>query len=303
MRIYLESSKAQNHHAEGTRDKGQGTSKGSRYKAQEMSKVQERIKSHFLIIFVDTLLRMKLDILAIASHPDDVELGCSGTILNEIKNGKRVGIVDLTQGELGTRGTIETRANEAQAAAEVLGVSVRENLKMADGFFQNDPDHQIKLIRAIRKYQPDIVFANALEDRHPDHGRAAKLIADACFLSGLIKIDTKDEKGNTQTAWRPKYVFHFIQDRYLEPSFVIDITDVFETKMESIKSFASQFYSGNNNNVDEPQSYISTPDFLDSVVARARMMGKKIGVKYGEGFITEKTIGFKNFDSFIKVTT
>jgi len=245
---------------------------------------------------------MKLDILAIAAHPDDIELGCSGAILMEIRNGKRVGIVDLTRGELGTRGTIETRAKEAQAAADVLGVAVRENLKMADGFFQNDPEHQIKLIRAIRKYQPDIVFANAPEDRHPDHGRAAKLITDACFLSGLIKIDTKDENGNAQTAWRPKYVFHFIQDRYLEPSFVIDITEVFDQKMESIKAFSSQFFSGDNDN-GEPQSYISTPEFLESVVARARMMGKKIGVKYGEGFITEKTIGFKNFDSFIKVVT
>jgi bacillithiol biosynthesis deacetylase BshB1 len=245
---------------------------------------------------------MKLDILAIASHPDDVELGCAGAILMEIKNGKKAGIVDLTQGELGTRGTIETRAKEAKTAAEVLGVSVRENLKMADGFFQNDPENQIKLIRAIRKYQPDIVFANAPEDRHPDHGRAAKLIADACFLSGLMKIDTKDEQGKAQTAWRPKYVFHFIQDRYLEPTFVIDITAVFEQKMESIKSFSSQFYSGDTNN-GEPQSYISTPEFLDSVIARARMMGKRIGVKYGEGFITEKTIGFKNFDALIKVVT
>ena len=247
---------------------------------------------------------MKLDILAIAAHPDDIELGCSGTILMEIKNGKKVGIVDLTQGELGTRGTIETRAKEAKQAAELLGVVVRENMKMADGFFQNDPHHQMKLIPFIRKYQPEIILANAPEDRHPDHGRAAKLISDAAFLSGLQKIETKEETGKPQHAWRPKYVFHFIQDRYLEPSFVIDITDVFEKRMESIKCFSSQFYSpGTGKDNDEPQSYISTPEFLDSIVARARMMGKRIGVKYGEGFITEKSIGFKNFDSLIKVIT
>jgi len=246
---------------------------------------------------------MKLDILAVAAHPDDVELGCSGTLLMEIKNGKKVGIVDLTQGELGTRGTIETRKAEAEKSAKVMGVSVRENLKMADGFFQNDRTHQLQLVRAIRKYQPEIILGNALEDRHPDHGRAARLIADSAFLSGLQKIETKDEQGTMQAAWRPKYVFHFIQDRYLVPSFVIDITDVFEDKMASIACFASQFYVNGAEDDDEPQSYISTPDFLDSVIARARMMGKRIGVKYGEGFNTEKSIGFQNFDSLIKVVT
>jgi len=246
---------------------------------------------------------MKLDILAVAAHPDDVELGCSGTLLMEIKNGKKVGIVDLTQGELGTRGTIETRKAEAEKSAKVMGVSVRENLKMADGFFQNDRNHQLQLVRAIRKYQPEIILGNALEDRHPDHGRAARLIADSAFLSGLQKIETKDEQGTMQAAWRPKYVFHFIQDRYLVPSFVIDITDVFEDKMASIACFASQFYVNGAEDDDEPQSYISTPDFLDSVIARARMMGKRIGVKYGEGFNTEKSIGFQNFDSLIKVVT
>ncbi len=247
---------------------------------------------------------MKLDILAIAAHPDDVELGCSGTILMEIKNGKKVGIIDLTQGELGTRGTIEIRQKEAANAAKVLGVTVRENLKMDDGFFQNDREHQMKLIKVIRKYQPEIILGNALEDRHPDHGRAAKLISDSAFLSGLIKIETKDEDGKLQGAWRPKNVFHFIQDRYLNPSFVIDITDVFEGKMESIACFTSQFYvNGTVGDEDEPQSYISTPDFLESIVARARMMGKRIGVKYAEGFITEKSIGFKSFDSLIQVVT
>ena len=246
---------------------------------------------------------MKLDILAIGAHPDDVELGCSGTILMEIKNGKKVGIVDLTQGELGTRGTIETRKKEAETSAKLMKVSARENLKMDDGFFQNDRDNQMKLIRVIRKYQPEIILGNALEDRHPDHGRAAKLIADAAFLSGLHKIETKDESGKLQTAWRPKYVFHFIQDRYLEPNFVIDITEVFEGKMESISCFTSQFYTNGIVEDDEPQSYISTPEFLEGIVARARMMGKRIGVKYGEGFLTEKSIGFKNFDALIKVVT
>ena len=246
---------------------------------------------------------MKLDILAIGAHPDDVELGCSGTILMEIKNGKKVGIVDLTQGELGTRGSKETRQKEAETSAKLMGVCVRENLKMEDGFFQNDPDHQMKLIRAIRKYKPEIILGNAPEDRHPDHGRAAKLIADSAFLSGLQKIETRDDSGTLQTAWRPKYVFHFIQDRHLVPSFIIDITDVFEGKMESISSFTTQFYSSDVENSDEPQSYISTPEFLESVIARARMMGKRIGVKYGEGFITEKSIGFKNFDALIKVVT
>jgi bacillithiol biosynthesis deacetylase BshB1 len=174
---------------------------------------------------------------------------------------------------------------------------------MDDGFLKNDRENQMKLIRVIRKYQPEIILGNALEDRHPDHGRAAKLIADASFLSGLIKIETKDESGKMQPAWRPKYVFHFIQDRYLVPSFVVDITDVFEGKMESISCFTSQFYNSDGGGNDEPQSYISSPEFLDSIIARARMMGKRIGVKYGEGFLTEKSIGFKNFDSLIKIVT
>ncbi len=246
---------------------------------------------------------MKLDILAIAAHPDDVELGCSGTLLMEINNGKKVGIVDLTQGELGTRGTIQTRQKEAQHAAELMGVMVRENLKMQDGFFKNDSTHQLQLIEVIRKYQPEIILANALEDRHPDHGRAARLTADAAFFSGLRKIITKDENGNPQQAWRPKYVFHFIQDRYLEPSFIVDISPVFDQRMKAVSCYTTQFYTGNIQEDDEPQSYISSPDFLDGIIARARMMGKKIGVKFGEGFITEKAIGFKTFDSLTQVVT
>ena len=246
---------------------------------------------------------MKLDILAIGAHPDDIELGCSGTIITEIRNGKKVGIADLTQGELGTRGSAEIRAQEAAAAAKILGVSVRENLKLPDGFFENNPENQLKLIRIIRKYQPEIVLANAPEDRHPDHGRAAKLISDAAFFAGLRKIETKTDDGNVQEAWRPKYVFHYIQDRYLEPNFVVDISDVFDERMKAIAAYTTQFFNNKTENDDTPQSYISTPEFLEGVIARARMMGKRIGVKFGEGFVTEKVIGIRNFDALVQVTT
>jgi N-acetylglucosamine malate deacetylase 1 len=245
---------------------------------------------------------MKLDILAIGVHPDDVELGCSGVLINEIQRGKKAGILDLTQGELGTRGNIETRYEEAAKAAMIIGVIVRENLKMRDGFFQNDEAHQMLLIKALRKYQPEIVFANAPKDRHPDHGRAAKLISDACFLSGLGKIETIDEQGNAQQKWRPKYVLNYIQDRYIEPDVVIDITNVFEKRMQSIAAYGTQFYNPDDNSND-PHSYISSPDFYESVIARARMMGKKIGVKYGEGFTSEKIIGISSTDAFILIET
>ena len=247
---------------------------------------------------------MKLDILAIGAHPDDIELGCSGTIITEIRNGKKVGIVDLTEGELGTRGSVETRYNEAADAARIMGVLVRENLQLPDGFFENNPASQMKLIRAIRKYQPEVILANAPEDRHPDHGRAARLILDASFLSGLRKVLTNDDDGNAQDAWRPKYVFHYIQDRYLEPNFVVDITDVFEERMKAIGAYTTQFYNENYvEHNDMPRSYISTPVFLESIIARARMMGKRIGVKFGEGFVTEKVIGIRNFDALVQVTT
>ena len=244
----------------------------------------------------------KLDILAIGVHPDDVELGCSGTLINEIKNGKKVGVIDLTQGELGSRGTVDTRYEEAAKAAMIMGVQVRDNLKMRDGFFRNDEEHQMKLITAIRKYQPEIVITNSLDDRHPDHGRAGKLTAISCFLSGLRKIETKDENGNPQEAWRPKYVFHYIQDRYHEPDFITDISAVFEQKMEAVKAYTTQFYNPENED-DGPQTYISTQAFLDSVIARARMIGKKIGVQYGEGFNTEKKLGIVNFDGLVKNET
>lgn len=245
---------------------------------------------------------MKLDILAIGVHPDDVELGCSGTLINEIRRGKKAGIVDLTQGELGTRGTIATRYQEAAAAARVIGASVRENLKMRDGFFKNDEEHQLKLIQTIRKYRPQIVLGNILDDRHPDHGRAGRLISDCCFLSGLMKIETKDEDGKEQEKWRPRYFLQYMQDWYHEPDLLIDISDVFDQRMESIQAYSTQFHTSELSETG-PQTYISTPDFLDSVVARARMLGKRIGVKYAEGFITEKKIGITHLDALIQNET
>lgn len=247
---------------------------------------------------------MKLDILAIGVHPDDVELGCSGTLINEIKKGKKAGIVDLTQGELGTRGTIETRYTEAAEAARIIGAVVRENLKMRDGFFRNDEEHQLQVIRILRKYQPEIVIGNILSDRHPDHGRAGHLISDACFLSGLRKIETVDDNGQPQEKWRPKYYLQYMQDWYHEPDLLIDISDSFEQRMLSVQAYSTQFHSvGPNSAEQEPQTYISTPDFLDSVIARARMLGKRIGVKYAEGFVTEKKIGIRNLDALIQNET
>ena len=245
---------------------------------------------------------MKLNLLAIGVHPDDVELGCSGTLINEVKAGKQCGIIDLTQGELGTRGTIETRYQEAANAAMIMGVQVRENLKMRDGFFENDETHKLQLISAIRKYQPDIIIGNVLHDRHPDHGRAGKLISEAAFLAGLAKIETKDEAGQLQARWRPSYVLHYIQDWYHEPDLLIDISGVFEQRMDAIRAYSTQFHNPAGNGA-EPQTYISTPDFLDSVIARARMFGKRIGVKYAEGFITEKKIGIRNLDALIQNET
>jgi len=242
---------------------------------------------------------MKLDILAFGVHPDDIELSCSGVLLSEKLKGKKTGAIDLTRGELGTRGSAEIRTQEAAAAAKILQLDVRENLDMADGFFKNDEAHQRKVIAAIRKYQPEIIICNAPEDRHPDHGRSAQLVEDAAFLSGLRKIETVDN-GVLQQPWKPAYVFNFIQDRYLNPDFVIDITDVMEQKIESIKAYGTQFH---NPDLNEPQTYISTPDFLDSVIYRSKMMGKMIGVKYGEGFISKKMIGFSSFNALIANVT
>lgn len=248
---------------------------------------------------------MKLDVLAFGVHPDDVELSCAGALLVEKKSGKKTGIIDLTRGELGTRGSAATRQTEAANAAKILGVEVRENLEMADGFLQNDEIHQKKIITAIRTYKPEVILCNAPEDRHPDHGRSSKLVADAAFLAGLMKIETK-HNGEVQEAWRPKYVFRYIQDRMLQPDFVIDITDVFEQKIEAIKAYKTQFHAqhaADNSDINEPETYISTPDFLDSVIYRHKWFGKLIGVKFAEGFISEKMVGLKSFDPIIKENT
>jgi bacillithiol biosynthesis deacetylase BshB1 len=244
---------------------------------------------------------MKLDILAFGVHPDDVELSCAGTLMVEINNGKKVGVIDPTRGELGTRGTADTRKEEAAIAAQIMGVHVRENLGMRDGFFQNDEEHQLQIIQKIRQYQPEIVICNAMVDRHPDHGRSSKLVSDASFLSGLRKIETSFNN-EPQKAWRPKYVFHYIQDRYAEPDFIFDISSVFDRKVESIKAYGTQFHNPNPG-ADEPQTYISTPAYFETIISRHKMFGKRIGVEYGEGFITEKRIGINTFDAIIQVST
>lgn len=245
---------------------------------------------------------MHVDILAVGVHPDDVELSCAGTLISEIKKGKKVAIVDLTEGELGTRGTVTSRYEEAAAAAMIMGVSARENLRFSDGFFENNEAHQRKLIAVIRKYRPSIVLANATQDRHPDHGRAAQLIEESCFLAGLSKIETHNEAGAPQQRWRPSYVFHYIQDRYLEPDFIVDISETFDRKMQSILAYRSQFHDPANTSGDA-QTYISAPGFLEGVSARALLMGKKIGVTYGEGFLSVKKIGINSFDALIQNET
>ena len=239
---------------------------------------------------------MKLDVLAIAAHPDDVELGCSGTLIREIKRGKKIGIIDLTQGELGTRGTVETRYAEAAEAAAIMGIQVRKNLKMRDGFFRNDEEHQLKLIREIRMYQPEIVIANILEDRHPDHGRGGWLAYDSCFLSGLRQIKTQDDEGKEQEKWRPKLLLHYIQDRFYEPDIIIDISDEWEQRMKAIKAYKTQFHDPSSR---EPETYLSNPGFIEALEARARLLGKRIGVKYGEGFLSKKNIGIVNLDALV----
>lgn len=238
---------------------------------------------------------MKLHVLAIAAHPDDIELGCAGTLIKHAEAGQAVGIVDLTQGELGTRGTVALRYQEAQLAARIMGVAVRENACMADGFFKNDEEHQRKLIGYIRKYRPEIVLANALEDRHPDHGKGGKLIADACFLAGLRKIITLHE-GVPQEPWRPKRVYHMIQDRMLEPTFIVDISSAFSKKMEAIKAYRSQFHDPES---EEPMTYISSDRFINTIMYRDALIGKRIGVQYGEGFVSENTPGIASLDDLI----
>jgi len=233
-------------------------------------------------------LKMKLDILVLAAHPDDAELGCGGTIAKHTALGHKVGIVDLTRGELGTRGTPEARALEAAASAKILGVVARENLELPDGFFRNDPESQRIVIRAIREYQPRIILANAVYDRHIDHGRGASLVYDASFLSGLVKIETTDADGKKQTPWRPEVVYHYVQSQFITPDFIVDISAEWETKMKSIKAFSSQFF---NPASKEPETYISKPGFLKMLEARAVEYGHAIGVTYGEGFTTRRFVG------------
>jgi len=230
---------------------------------------------------------MKLDLLVLAVHPDDAELGCTGTVLKHIAAGKKAGIIDFTRGELGTRGTAETRDQEAADSARILGLHARENLGFRDGFFINDEAHKLEVIKMIRKYQPEIILTNALHDRHPDHGRAGDLANDACFLSGLVKISTTMD-GVAQATWRPRLVLQYIQDHYIKPDIIIDITPFIETKIAAIKAFKTQFY---NPDVAGPGTYISSPEFFESVMGRAREFGKSIGATYAEGFTSRKLLG------------
>ena len=238
---------------------------------------------------------MKLDILALAAHPDDVELSCAGTLHKAVKAGKRVGVIDFTQGELGTRGTPQTRRKEAADSAEILGLSARENLGFEDGFFKVDKAHQLEVIRMIRKYRPDIVLANAIDDRHSDHGRASFLAKEACFLSGLAKIETF-ENGELQEAWRPKVVYHYIQSIPIEPDFIVDVSEEWDVKMDSVKAYKTQFFDPDSK---EPQTYISNPGFMEMINSRGTHYGHEIGVKYGEAFTVERKLGVDDITSLI----
>ena len=238
---------------------------------------------------------MKLDILAFGAHPDDVELGCGGTIAKEISLGKKVGIIDLTRGELGTRGSVEIRNQESEAAAKILGISVRENLDMRDGFFVNDELHQLKIIKMLRKYQPEIVICNAIDDRHIDHGKGSQLVSDACFLSGLIKIETEID-GIKQEAWRPKLVYHYVQWKNITPDFVVDISGFNEKRIQAILAYSSQFYNPNSN---EPETLIASKNFLESLNYRAQDLGRLIGTDYAEGFTVERYLAVNSLSDLM----
>ena len=238
---------------------------------------------------------MKVDILVLAAHPDDAELGCGGTIAKHIALGHKVGIVDFTRGELGTRGTAQSREQEATDSAKILGISARENLDLKDGFFRNHQEEQLTVVRAIRKYQPEIILANAIYDRHPDHGKGSDLAFDATFLSGLSKVETSLD-GKPQSPWRPKAIYHYVQSQYIEPDFVVDVSDFWEKKMAAIRAFKTQFYDPNNK---EPNTFISNPGFLKMVESRAQEMGYSIGTNYGEGFTVRRFIGVKSLFDII----
>jgi len=235
---------------------------------------------------------MKLDILAFGAHPDDVELGCGATIAKEISLGKKVGIIDLTQGELGTRGSVEIRYNEAAEAARILGIHARENLRFRDGFFVNDEQHQLEVIKMIRKYRPEIVLCNAIDDRHIDHGKGSKLVSDACFLSGLRRIETSID-GVEQEAWRPKLVYHYIQWKDIKPDFVVDVSDFMEQKLDAVMAYSSQFFDPNSN---EPTSPIATKNFTESIEYRAKDLGRLIFVDYAEGFTVERYVAVNSLE-------
>lgn len=238
---------------------------------------------------------MKLDILAFGAHPDDVELGCAATIAKEISLGRKVGIVDLTQGELGTRGSAELRFKEAEKARQILGVSIRENLGFADGFFVNDKEHQLEIIKMIRKYRPEIVLCNAIDDRHIDHPKASKLVSDACFLSGLLKIET-ELNGLSQDKWRPKQIYHYIQWKNIEPDFVVDVTGFMTQKIASVMAYSSQFFDPKSN---EPETPITSKNFIDSIEYRAKDLGRLIGVDYAEGFTSGRYVAIDNLSKLI----
>jgi len=241
---------------------------------------------------------MKLDILVFAAHPDDAELCCAGTILAHEQKGRKIGIIDLTRGEMGTRGTPEIRDKEAEKSAGILSLSVRENLGLEDMFFVNDKNHQLKLVQKIRQYQPEIVLTNALTDRHPDHPRASKLAINACFVSGLAKVKTT-LNGQEQSAWRPVGVYSYIQSNYISPDFVVDVSPYWAKKMEAIRSFESQFYTPNSDSSDEPETFVSSPEFMKLIEARGKEFGHSIGVAYGEGFNVQRNLGLSNLFDLI----
>ncbi len=238
----------------------------------------------------------KLDFLAFGAHPDDVELGCGATIAKLVSQGKKVGIIDLTRGELGTRGSAEIRTKETKEASKILGISSRENMDFKDGFFRNDEEHQLKIIQVIRKYQPDFVFCNAPNDRHIDHPKGSQLVVEASFLSGLSKIVTYDSLGNTQKQWRPKNIYHYIQWKNLDPDFIFDVSGFHNAKMNAVKCYSSQFYDPKSK---EPETPISTKNFIDFIQSRANDFGRLIGVEHGEGFISNRKLGFSSFDELI----
>ena len=238
----------------------------------------------------------KLDFLAFGAHPDDVELGCGATIAKLVSQGKKVGIVDLTRGELGTRGSVEIRTKETEEASNILGITIRENMDFKDGFFRNDEEHQLKIIQVIRKHQPDFIFCNAPDDRHIDHPKGSQLIVEASFLSGLIKINTDDSSGNAQKQWRPKNIYHYIQWKNLDPDFIFDVSGFHNTKMNAVKCYSSQFYDPKSK---EPETPISTKNFLDFIQSRAIDFGRLIGVEHGEGFITNRKLGLTSFTELI----